>query len=626
MVQNEDATPDVVTLKWERPRTDGGSPLYGYLVEHRRTGSPQWVRSAPTLILYPEVALSGLEPGWRYQFRVAAENAVGMSECSELSDPLTVTLQRNAVAPPRFVTDLQDCVAIENEKIEFNVTIAGTPLPQINWFKDGFEVFSSRRTKIINENNTSMLVIHQTALTDEGEIKCTATNRAGHVVTKGLLKIEAPPKIRLPRQYEDGLLIEADEVIRLKVGLAGRPSPIVVWCHNGEVIKDGGRYELTTNERNSTLKISNSIRSDRGEYNLRAINKLGDDNVSFLVTVTDRPSMPGKVMITMSIGKSATLSWTVPEDDGGCKIGNYVVEYFRIGWNVWLKAVTTRQLTATLNDLIEGSEYKFRVKAESPYGMSDPSDESEVLFVPDPKRGLSHVSRSPEFEANPSSTLSSPSPLPLPPKKRYLSPRRSSEESKKIDKQEQTMSKSISLDVPQLKPRMPSPQVYDTDVIAREMSYGTTSDVLYIQMELKHELNQNDAQVLRDMTYDTSEDTYNPRRKVLKSTTEPVPVPKSEVKTFLPQSILKNTTNYNENLRKSIDEQRQLHKKEIQVVKNNMKETLKVEQDNQDEVHTSNEFVLVLYDKDDHKEDGHKGNVCYIYALLKLIILFYLIA
>lgn len=614
-MQNEDATPDVVTLKWERPRTDGGSPLYGYLVEHRRTGSPQWVRSAPTLILYPEVALSGLEPGWRYQFRVSAENAVGMSECSELSDPLTVTLQRNAVAPPRFVTDLQDSVAIENEKIEFTVSIAGTPPPQINWFKDGFEVFSSRRTKIVNENNTSMLIIHQTALTDEGEIKCTATNRAGHVATKGLLKIEAPPKIRLPRQYEDGLLIEADEVIRLKVGLAGRPSPIVVWCHNGEVIKDGGRYELATNDRNSTLKINNSIRSDRGEYNLRAINKLGDDNVSFLVTVTDRPSMPGKVMMTMSIGKSATLSWTAPEDDGGCKIGNYVVEYFRIGWNVWLKAVTTRQLTATLNDLIEGSEYKFRVKAESPYGMSDPSEESEVLFVPDPKRGLNHASRSAEFDTGPPSASTSLAPSTLPPKKRYLSPRRS-EDSKKIDKQEQTVSKSISLDVPQLKPRLPSPQVYDTDVIAREMSYGTTSDVFNMQMELKHELNQNDAQLLRDMTYDTSEDTYNPRRKVLKSTIEPVSVPKPEAKPVIPQSILKNTSNYNENLRKSIDEQRQLHKKEIQIVNNYKKETLKVEQDSHEEVHTSNEFVLVLYDKDDNKEDGHKGNVCSLYTTL----------
>jgi hypothetical protein len=54
---------------------------------------------------------------------------------------------------------------------------------------------------------------------------------------------------------------------------------------------------------------------------------------------------------------------------------------------VWLKAATCRHLTTTLADLIEGSEYKFRVKAENPYGVSDPSIESEAVFIPDPRRG-----------------------------------------------------------------------------------------------------------------------------------------------------------------------------------------------------------------------------------------------
>jgi len=121
---------------------------------------------------------------------------------------------------------------------------------------------------------------------------------------------------------------------------------------------------------------------------VKAWNRLGEDSTSFLVTVTARPNPPGTPKLNMSFGKSATLSWTAPLDDGGCKIGNYIVEYFRVGWNVWLKAATTRALTTTLHDLIEGSEYKFRVKAENPYGLSEPSGESELLFIPDPKRGI----------------------------------------------------------------------------------------------------------------------------------------------------------------------------------------------------------------------------------------------
>lgn len=524
LVHSDDSDSDAVTLKWERPRTDGGSPLHGYYVQHRRTGSAQWVNSTPALILYPEVVLAGLEPGWRYQFRVAAENAVGTSDYSELSEPLTVALQRNAAAAaPRFVGELPaTTTVIENEKVEFRVTVAGQPAPVVNWFKDGFEVFSSRRTRIVTEAGCSTLTIHQTALTDEGEIKCTATNRLGHVVVRGALCIEAPPKIRLPRQYEDGLLIEADEVVRLKVGLAGRPAPMVVWCHNGEIIRNepgSTHYEVQTSEKNSTLRIANSQRSDRGEYNLRAINKLGDDVVSFLVTVTDRPSRPGRVSVTMTLGKSVTLAWTAPDDDGGCKIGNYVVEYYRIGWNVWLKAVTTRQLSATLSDLIEGSEYKFRVKAESPYGMSDPSDESDVMFVPDPKRGLLNATgamaaaRSADsFEI--AEQVSRIPVLTKPPLKSALKTTAT------------TADKSASLPRTKGSPttnpnkRLPAPKLYDSETIAREMSYGsagasdTAVQAQQNQIRKRPNLNENDQQqLLKDMQYETGDDAFEQKQR-----------------------------------------------------------------------------------------------------------------
>lgn len=44
----------------------------------------------------------------------------------------------------------------------------------------------------------------------------------------------------------------------------------------------------------------------------------------------DRPSQPGKVHVSKTSGKSVTLSWKPPEDDGGCKIGNYIIEYNRV--------------------------------------------------------------------------------------------------------------------------------------------------------------------------------------------------------------------------------------------------------------------------------------------------------
>ncbi|XP_073843648.1 myomesin and myosin binding protein [Musca autumnalis] len=457
LIPISDQQPDVVCLRWERPRLDGGSPITGYIVEHRRMGSPHWVKSTPIPVTNCDVAISGMEPGWRYQFRVFAENVVGRSDASELSDILTVTLQRNAISVPRFVDELQDMHAVEDERVEFRVKFIGQPPPEISWFKDGYEIFSSRRTKIVNDNDASVLIIHQVALTDEGEIKCTATNRAGHVATKAKFFVQAPPKIRLPRTYEDGLIVEAEEVLRLKVGIAGQPLPQITWMHEGEVVQDGARFEITNTDKNSMLKIEGVTRDDRGEYSVKASNRLGEDVASFLVTVTARPNPPGKVRLNMSFGKSATLSWTAPIDDGGCKIGNYIVEYFRIGWNVWLKAVTTRSLSTTLHDLIEGSEYKFRVKAENPYGVSEPGEESDILFIPDPKRGITKPTSQNQISEDFGNK-------PVPPRRKTLSPQRPTADA---------ATETIGHFSPKAARKL-TPQVFDSEDLHREMSYGTS--------------------------------------------------------------------------------------------------------------------------------------------------------
>lgn len=398
---------------------------------------------------------------------MTAENAVGKSQPSEASDPLTVTLQRNAFSAPHFITELEDFSGIENEKVEFKTRFAGSPSPQLSWFKDGFEIFSSRRTKIVTENDSSTLIFYQCSLTDEGEIKCTATNRAGYCFTKCNLAVEAPPKIRLPRQWdEDGLIIEAEEVIRLKVGIAGRPTPQVIWQHNGEILNSGGRYEITDSDKNSSLKIDNSCRSDRGEYQLKAINKLGEDNASFLVTVTARPTPPGRPTVKILLGQTVTLSWPPPEDDGGCKIGNYIVEYFRVGWNVWLKATLSRSLAVTLNDMIEGSQYKFRVKAENPYGLSEPSEESEVLFIPDPRRA-----NQPLKDQN-----TMPPMPPVAPKRRNPSPSPS-----RYTLSADNVSPKTRADGTTQVRRSPIPhelntKIFDDETIQREMEYGASDD------------------------------------------------------------------------------------------------------------------------------------------------------
>lgn len=557
-VFNESSSTEALSIKWERPYSDNGSPIIGYLVEQRRVGSPTWVKTSATLVQYPEITLTGIDPTWRYQFRVFAQNVVGLSESSPISDPISAISQRTDTTAPQFLNELQNATVLENEQCEFNVSVIGTPSPQINWFKDGFEIFSSRRAKIINDHGSSTLIFHQVALTDEGEIKCTATNRYGHVVTRFQLRIDAPPKIRLPRQYEDGYLIEAGEMIKLKVGIAGRPTPAISWSHNGEIINNSARCEITSNDKNSFLKISKATRQDRGEYNVRAINKLGEFNASFLVTVTAKPSPPQNVRITMSLGKSVTLTWNEPEDDGGCKIGNYVVEYFRMGWDVWLKASSTRQLTTTLNDLIEGSEYKFRVKAESPYGLSEPSQESKTLFIPDPKRGIV----SPTSERSIRFT-----------KKVTLSPRTERKNAIENRTTKSPIKQIIIPDVPKNVELIS--QIYDNEQIVKELNYGTSVG--------------NDSKKVELIANSRQNTHFNSNQLAKSNVNKAIANEPHSTPSMAKESVRKNSKQHK--FQEPVDNERS-----------------KLPHAH-DEVHTSNEYMLVLYDDKKTEKENNESKL-----------------
>lgn len=52
---------------------------------------------------------------------------------------------------------------------------------------------------------------------------------------------------------------------------------------------------------------------------------------------------------------------------------------------MWLKAASSRITWTQLSDLIVGSEYRFRVKAENAYGVSEPGPESEQILIEDTK-------------------------------------------------------------------------------------------------------------------------------------------------------------------------------------------------------------------------------------------------
>ena len=73
-------------LKWSPPKDDGNAPVSGYLVEKFDPKREAWIRIDKTSLC--EIYIDKLTKGQTYQFRVIAENKIGMSEPCELPEPM----------------------------------------------------------------------------------------------------------------------------------------------------------------------------------------------------------------------------------------------------------------------------------------------------------------------------------------------------------------------------------------------------------------------------------------------------------------------------------------------------------------------------------------------------------
>ena len=69
-----------VTLEWQPPSDDGGSPLTSYILEKRDTARPTWTRVEKLSANKTSCKVQNLLEGSDYHFRVTAENKHGASE------------------------------------------------------------------------------------------------------------------------------------------------------------------------------------------------------------------------------------------------------------------------------------------------------------------------------------------------------------------------------------------------------------------------------------------------------------------------------------------------------------------------------------------------------------------
>lgn len=212
---------DTVNITWEAPESDGGSAIGNYVVERRDVNSTRgWIQASKTIIRTNSYELTGLIEGTTYEFRVSAENDMGIGLPSESSEPykcepkigrestilriLMTAIYQSVIAVtegPKFTEKLEDTIVIEGAKVKLSVKYTGKPTPTVQWFRNGKEIFDGRRMWAETNGESSTLSIAEMREEDEGQYSVAITNRFGADNSRAKLLMEGMSDYAVVKRY-----------------------------------------------------------------------------------------------------------------------------------------------------------------------------------------------------------------------------------------------------------------------------------------------------------------------------------------------------------------------------------------------------------------------------------------
>ena len=100
----------------------------------------------------------------------------------------------------------------------------------------------------------------------------------------------------------------------------------------------------------------------------------------------DPPGPPSVPELTEVTKESCHLMWKAPESDGGSTITGYLIEQTQKGSTQWVHCneEPVSDTNYEITDLIEDTEYIFRIVAVNKIGEGPPGPESVPVLAKDP--------------------------------------------------------------------------------------------------------------------------------------------------------------------------------------------------------------------------------------------------
>uniref|UniRef100_A0A8C7RHP6 Myosin binding protein C3 n=1 Tax=Oncorhynchus mykiss TaxID=8022 RepID=A0A8C7RHP6_ONCMY len=363
---------DSCVVQWDPPKSDGGNPIIGYVLERKKKKSYRWMRLNFDPYTDTTYEAKRMIEGVEYEMRVYAVNAIGMSCHSAASQPF-IPVAPTSEPVGLCVDDISDTTISLKWRTPEHLGSSELDGYGVEYCKEGsdewvpaFEGLTERTSVIIRDLPTG----------EKMQFRVRAYNMAGPSAPTSLAQavtireIMQKPKIWIPRNLRQTLIKKVEETINLVIPFQGKPRPVITWSKDGEHLNPK-QVSVRNSDTDTILFIRKSERKDSGKYEVKLQIENVEDTASISIQIVDLPGSPEKLKIMDVWGFNVALEWKPPKDNGNCEITGYMVQKADKKTMEWYTVYELyRRTNCVVADLIMGNEYIFRIYAVNMVGLS----------------------------------------------------------------------------------------------------------------------------------------------------------------------------------------------------------------------------------------------------------------
>uniref|UniRef100_A0A8C7MZR3 Hemicentin-1 n=1 Tax=Oncorhynchus kisutch TaxID=8019 RepID=A0A8C7MZR3_ONCKI len=194
----------------------------------------------------------------------------------------------NVHVPPSIVDEgtVQDAKVKEKHNVTLTCEVAGNPVPEITWLKDGQSLGTDRRHQVLSHGR--YLQISGAQVDDTGRYSCLAHNRAGDRSRHFNLNVLGRRTTTLSGSAEE-VTVTLSSPTSLVCEVQSYPPALITWLKDGTPLESSHNVRVLPGGR--TLQILNAKEEDAGRYTCVATNEAGDSLKNYEVKVYIPPQI-----------------------------------------------------------------------------------------------------------------------------------------------------------------------------------------------------------------------------------------------------------------------------------------------------------------------------------------------